>query len=84
MTTKKTSKSTKSTKPTKTSTPKTSESHDFKTGFDESLDLGEALVREIDNIMTSKMPPQATGKILGEVVGGFNTQLQNLREKYSA
>ena len=55
----------------------------YKEGIDACVDTCEALVREIDNIMSSNMPVQATGKVLGEVMSGFSTQVTAIKEKYS-
>jgi hypothetical protein len=57
---------------------------DYKKGLDESLEMSEALVREIDNIMSSNMPVQATGKVLGEVLSGFSNQVSTIKSTYSA
>ena len=56
---------------------------DYKEGLDGCVELCNALVREVDNIMSSNMPVQATGKVLGEVMSGFSTQVTELSEKYS-
>jgi len=57
---------------------------DYKTGLTSSLELSDALVAEIDNIMSSNMPVQATGKVLGEVMTGFLKQINTLKEQYPA
>ena len=57
---------------------------EYKTGLDDALDCGEALVREVDNIMSSNLPVNSTGKILGEVMSGFQKELEKIRSEYSA
>ena len=78
MTTTKTAEaSTKTSSKTKAVTP------NYKSGLDDALDCGEALVREVDNIMSSNLPVQSTGKILGEVMSGFQKELEKIRTEYS-
>jgi len=57
---------------------------DYKKGLDDSVDMAEALIREIDNIMSSNMPVQATGKVLGEVLSGFSEQVAVIKDTYTA
>ena len=64
---------TKKAKTTKTSAP------DYKIILEEVLDLSSALVREIDNIMESQLPPAQVGKVLGDVVSGFQQRLEEYK-----
>ena len=70
----------------KTEKPETEETPtvDYKKGLEDSVDMAEALVREIDNIMSSNMPVQATGKVLGEVLSGFAEQVATIKNTYTA
>lgn len=74
--------------PTKKTT-KTSKSKDIKDIKDvnyselflESIELSEALIKELDNVMTANLPPAQTGKVLGDIVSGFATQVDILKQK---
>ena len=69
-------------KSTKTSTKKTAtaeakEVENVK--VNELIDLSEALVREVDNLMTSKLPPAQVGKVLGDIMSGFSEQVNTYK-----
>lgn len=71
--------------PTKKTT-KTSKSKDIKEVntselFLESIELSQALIKELDNVMSANLPPAQTGKVLGDIVSGFATQVDILKQK---
>jgi len=47
----------------------------------ESIELSESLVREIDNLMSSKLPTSQVGKVLGDIVSSFSQQVQELKDR---
>ena len=47
----------------------------------ESIELSEAVVKEIDNLMKSKLQPGQVGKILGDIISSFSKQVQELKER---
>lgn len=47
----------------------------------ESIELSEALVKEIDNLMSSKLPTSQVGKVLGDIVSSFSQQVQELKDR---
>jgi hypothetical protein len=47
----------------------------------ESIELSEALVKEIDNLMSSKLPTPQVGKVLGDIVSSFSQQVQELKDR---
>jgi hypothetical protein len=47
----------------------------------ESIELSEALVNEIDNLMSSKLPNSQVGKVLGDIVSSFSQQVQEIKER---
>lgn len=49
--------------------------------FSESIELSEAVIKEIDNLMSSKLPPGQVGKVLGDIVSSFSRQLQELKDR---
>tara|TARA_R110002167_G_scaffold245552_2_gene450998 strand:+ start:1010 stop:1237 length:228 start_codon:yes stop_codon:yes gene_type:complete len=52
----------------------------YKLELDELIELNEAVVREIDNIMISKLPSSQIGKVLADVVTGFSKQVSQIKE----
>lgn len=74
MTAKKTSKTAKKAE------PKTSPVVD-NTKLLETLDLCDALVREVDNLMGSKLPPAQIGKVLGDIMSGFSDRVEDTRKQ---
>lgn len=66
----KTKAKTKDTSNKKTTTP------DYKIILTEVIDLSQALVREVDNIMESQLPPAQVGKILGDIITGYQQRLE--------
>jgi hypothetical protein len=73
MTSKKTTPSSK-----KTVSKQDSTGSEYKTQLIEAVDMSRALVREIDNLMSSNLPPAQVGKVLGDVVTGFSKQIEAL------
>lgn len=65
----------------KTSTKASTGQKSYKEDLKELIELNEALVREIDNIMISKLPSAQVGKVLADVVTGFSTQINNIKQK---
>lgn len=51
---------------------------DYKSQLADAVDMGQALVREIDNLMSSNLPPAQIGKVLGDIVSGFSKQIDAL------
>lgn len=47
----------------------------------ESIELSEAVVKEIDNLMSSKLPTSQVGKVLGDIVSSFSQQVQELKDR---
>jgi len=47
----------------------------------ESIELSEAVVKEIDNLMRSKLPTSQVGKVLGDIVSSFSQQVQELKDR---
>lgn len=76
-TTKTTKKPVKKTKVTKENTASESEV-DL---FDESIDLSESLVKEIDNLMKSSLAAAQIGKVLGDIVSSFSDRVQELKQR---
>lgn len=73
MTSKKTTSASK-----KTVSKQSSTDSKYKTQLIEAVDMSRALVREIDNLMSSNLPPAQVGKVLGDVVTGFSKQIDAL------
>ena len=80
MATTKTKKTAKTAKTTKTVKAVNNSSSDL---FDQSIELSEALIREIDNVMKSKISPAQVGKVLGDIVSGFANQVNSLKDQKS-
>jgi hypothetical protein len=66
------------TKTTKKSTT-SNKSPDYKNAFNEIQDLSLSLVREIDNLMGSKLPAGQVGKVLGDIVSGFQSKIIEIK-----
>lgn len=49
--------------------------------FSESIELSEAVIKEIDNLMGSKLPTAQVGKVLGDIVSSFSQQIQELKDR---
>ncbi len=65
-------------------TSKKTESVDtFKPLLIETVNLSQALVREVDNLMTSKLPPAQIGKVLGDIMSGFSDQIEKVENQIS-
>jgi len=47
----------------------------------ESIELSEAVVKEIDNLMSSKLPTSQVGKVLGDIVSSFSQQVKELKDR---
>lgn len=47
----------------------------------QSIDLSQALVSEIDNLMQSNLPPAQIGKVLGDIVSSFSNQVNVLKQQ---
>jgi len=47
----------------------------------QSIDLSEALVSEVDNLMQSNLPPAQVGKVLGDIVSSFSNQIGVLKQQ---
>lgn len=47
----------------------------------QSIDLSQALVSEIDNLMQSNLPPAQVGKVLGDIVSSFSNQVNVLKQQ---
>jgi Tfp pilus assembly protein PilN len=66
--------STKTTKK-KTVSKKTSESE-----LTDLISLCDALVAEIDNLMSSNLQPAQVGKVLGDVITSFSKQVDSFKK----
>ena len=49
--------------------------------FEESIELSEAVIKEIDNVMSSSLPSAQVGKILGDIISSFSTQIEELKSR---
>lgn len=49
----------------------------------QSIELSEALVNEVDNLMQSNLPPAQVGKVLGDIVSSFSNQVKILKQQLS-
>lgn len=49
--------------------------------LNKSIELSEALIKEIDNLMGSKLPTAQVGKVLGDIVSSFSQQVQELKDR---
>lgn len=48
---------------------------------EQTVDLSESLVNEIDNLMQSNLPPAQVGKVLGDIVSSFSNQISVLKKQ---
>ena len=51
---------------------------------EQSIDLSESLVNEIDNLMQSNLQPAQVGKVLGDIVSSFSNQISTLKKQLSS
>ena len=65
----------KKTTKTKSVTKSKAVEKNYKQDLEELIELNEAVVREIDNIMISKLPSSQIGKVLADVITGFSQQV---------
>jgi len=47
----------------------------------ESIELSQAFINEIDNLMSSKLSVNQTGKILADIVSSFSTQVEDIKQR---
>jgi hypothetical protein len=71
----------KKTTKTKSVTKSKAVEKNYKQDLEELIELNEAVVREIDNIMISKLPSSQIGKVLADVITGFSQQVSQAKEK---
>lgn len=48
---------------------------------EQTINLSESFVSEIDNLMSSNLQPAQVGKVLGDVVSSFSNQIGKLKEQ---
>lgn len=48
--------------------------------YDELVNLSEALVKEIDNVMKTQLRPNQLGQVLGSIVLHFQEQVDNIKK----
>jgi len=53
----------------------------YKDTCESLIELNEALVKEIDNLMQSNITAAQIGKILGDIISSFNKQTANIKEQ---
>lgn len=71
----------KTVKKTATKAKSTNETRTYKQELSDLIELNEAFVREIDNIMISKLPSAQVGKVLADVVTGLSSQVAQIKQK---
>lgn len=70
------------TKTTKKTTEKTpaEPKPDYKQISNDLIDLNQALVKEIDNLMRSNITAAQIGKILGDIISSFSKETDRVKD----
>lgn len=65
---------------TKTTKKKTVSKNTSEPGLPDLVSLCDALVAEIDNLMSSNLQPAQVGKVLGDIVTSFSKQVETFKK----
>jgi len=65
---------------TKTTKKKTVSKETPESGLTDLVSLCDALVAEIDNLMSSNLQPAQVGKVLGDIITSFSKQVETFKK----